>query len=137
MLKLHATRKLFEKLTITSDGALPGTPMSKWLYEKPSLDINPLSGWHGHLITLQRRNCVLMAHDSTRFPLVLPALTKPDFAELNDRFVDTFMNTLLKCGANEVHLETALLIKSVLRVNSPFSLSGLAHHFAHRHPKAC
>ena len=70
MLKLHATRKLFEKLTLTSEGALHVTPMSKWLYEKPNLDINPLSGWHGHLVTLQRRNCILMAHDSTRFPLV-------------------------------------------------------------------
>lgn len=123
MLKLHATRKLFEKLTITSDGALPVTPMSKWLYEKPSLDINPLSGWHGHLVTLQRRNCVLMAHDSTRFPLVLPALTKPDFAELNDRFVDTFMNTLLKCGANEVHLETADKYLRPLQVDSDCSRS--------------
>ena len=84
MIKLHATRKLFEKLTLTSEGTLPVTPMSKWLYEKPTLDINSLSGWHGHLVTLQRRNCILMAHDSTRFPLVLPALTKPDFAELND-----------------------------------------------------
>lgn len=107
MLKLHATRKLFDKLKLNSDGTLPLTPMSKWLNDRPILDINPLSGWHGHLVTLQRRNCVLLAHDSTRFPLVLPVLTKSDFAELNARFIDAFMNTLLKCGASEVHLETA------------------------------
>ncbi|WP_322406338.1 hypothetical protein U0358_11255 [Idiomarina sp. PL1-037] len=123
MLKLHATRKLFDKLTLTSDDALPVTPMSEWLYEKPNLDINPLSGWHGHLVTLQRRNCVLMAHDSTRFPLVLPALKKADFAELNDRFVDTFMNTLLKCGANEAHLETADKYLRPLQVDSDCSRS--------------
>ncbi|MEA3588161.1 hypothetical protein J6I75_07325 [Pseudidiomarina sp. 1APP75-27a] len=107
MIRLHATRKLFEKLPVDKDGKLSATERTAWIYEKPTLDINPLSGWHGHLVTLQRRQCLLMAHDATRFPLVLPALTKPDFAELNDRFTDTFMNTLLKCGANELHLETA------------------------------
>ncbi|WP_219968252.1 MULTISPECIES: DUF6933 domain-containing protein [Pseudidiomarina] len=72
-----------------------------------NLEKNPLSGWHGHLVTIQCQNCILMAHDRTRFPLVLPALRKPKFAELNERFVDTFMNTLLKCGATEVRLEAA------------------------------
>src|SRR5690606_3972523 len=52
----------------------------------------------------QRRNCVLLVHDATRFSLVLPALTKADFAELNDRFVDALMNTLLKCGAEEAQM---------------------------------
>ncbi len=46
-------------------------------------------------------------HDATRFPLILPALTKPDWKALNDLFVDTLMNTLLKCGANDVQLEAA------------------------------
>lgn len=123
MLKLHATRKLFEKLTLTSDGTLPVTPTSAWLHEKPALDINPLSGWHGHLVTLQRRNCVLMTHDSTRFPLVLPALTKPDFIELNYRFVDAFLNTLLKCGATEIHLEAADKYLRPLQVDTECSRS--------------
>lgn len=107
MIKLHATKKLYEKLPVDKDGYLPRTKRTEWLYEQPVLVINPLSGWHAHLVVLQRRNCILMAHDTTCFPLVLPALTKPDFAELNDRFVDVFMNTLLKCGAEEAHLEAA------------------------------
>lgn len=123
MLKLHATRKFFDKLKLNSDGTLPPTPMSKWLNDRPILDINPLSGWHGHLVTLQRRNCVLLAHDSTRFPLVLPVLTKPDFAELNARFIDAFMNTLLKCGANEVHLEMADKYLRPLQIDTDCSRS--------------
>ncbi|MGO4999335.1 DUF6933 domain-containing protein [Oceanisphaera sp. W20_SRM_FM3] len=94
------------------------TPRSQWLFERPMLDINPLSGWHGHLVTLQRRNCILLVQNVTRFPLVLPALTKPDFAELNDRFVDVLMNTLLKCGANEAQMSTAQLCLRPLQLDT-------------------
>jgi hypothetical protein len=104
---LHATRKLFDRLPLNSAGQLSPTPRSQWLFEQPALDINPLSGWHGNLVTLQRRQCVLLVHDATRFPLVLPALSKPDFAELNDRFVGVLMNTLLKCGAEEAQMNAA------------------------------
>jgi hypothetical protein len=107
VIQLHATHKLCERLPLTDQGQLAPTPRSQWLYDRPALDSNPLSGWHGHLITLQRRNCLLLVHDATRFPLFLPALTKPDLAELNDRFVDALMNTLLKCGAEEDQLEAA------------------------------
>ncbi len=107
MIQLHATRKLFERLPLDEHGQLAITPRSQWLFEQPALADNPLSGWYGNLVTLQRRNCLLMVHEATRFPLVLPALTKPELAELNDRFIDAFMNTLLKCGAEEAHLDAA------------------------------
>lgn len=105
MIQIHATRKLFEKLPLTNDGQFAVTPRTRWLFEQTALDINPLSGWHGNLITLQQRNTLLLVHDATRFPLVLPALTQPDWLELNDRFVDALMNTLLKCGASEEQME--------------------------------
>ena len=118
MIQLHATRKLFEKLPLLENGQLAATPRSQWLFEQPILDINPLSGWHGNLVTLQRRNCVLLVHNATRFPLVLPALTKPDFAELNDRFVDVLMNTLLKCGADEAQMNAAHTCLQPLQVDT-------------------
>ena len=107
MIRLHATRKLFERLPLDEQGQLAPTPRSAWLFEAETIETNPLSGWHGNLLTYQRRNCVLLVHDATRFPLFLPALTKPDFAELNDRFVDALMNTLLKCGADQDQLDAA------------------------------
>ena len=107
MIQLHATRKLFERLPLDAQGCLPSTPRSEWLFQAEPVEANPLSGWHGNLITLQRRNCVLLVHDETRFPLILPALTKPDFTVLNDRFVDALMNTLLKCGADDRQLDAA------------------------------
>ncbi len=107
MIHLHATRKLFDRLPLNDSGDLAATPRSQWLFERPVLGANPLSGWHGNLVTLQRRNCVLLVHDATRFPLVIPALTKPDFAELNDRFADTLMNTLLKIDADDAQMNAA------------------------------
>ena len=58
MIRLHASRKLFEKLPLNDDGLLYITPGSQWLYQQPPLEHNPLSGWHGHVVTMQRRNCV-------------------------------------------------------------------------------
>ncbi len=68
-------------------------------------DVSPLSGWHGNVITLQRRNCILLVHDETRFPLFIPCLTKPDFLRLDDLFIDVLMNTLMKCGADHMQLD--------------------------------
>ena len=68
---------------------------------------NPLNGWHANLILLQRRQCVLFVHDATRFPVFVPALKKADFAELDWHFQDSFMNTLLKVGADDNHMKAA------------------------------
>lgn len=123
MIQLHVTHKLNKRLPLNSDGQLAVTPRTEWLYQSPSLDINPLSGWHGNVATLQRHNCVLLVHDETRFPLVLPAITKPDFFELNDRFVDALMNTLLKCGAEESQMESAHRHLRPLKVDTQCSRS--------------
>lgn len=126
MIQLHATRKLFERLSLDDQGRLAPTSRSSWLYEAEPIEANPLSGWHGNLVTYQRRNCVLLVHDATRFPLFLPALTKPDFAELNDRFVDALMNTLLKCGADEGQMDAAHRYLRPLQVDTQCNRSAQA-----------
>ena len=105
MIRLHCTKKLLVKLPLLEDGRLRS--------QKPALSIvrdpatNPLSDWHANLITLQRRQFVLFVHDETRFPVFVPALKKPDFAELDWYFQDSFMNTLLKVGAEDHHMKAA------------------------------
>jgi hypothetical protein len=106
-MQLQVTQKLLAKLPVNAQGQLAATARSQHLFDAPSLQINPLSGWHGKLMLIQRRNCVLLVHDATRFPLFIPALTKPDFAELNDCFVDALLNALLKIGADEAQLDSA------------------------------
>ena len=65
---------------------------------KPPLPKNPLNGWHAHLITLQRRQCVLFVHNYSRFALIIPCLKKLDFASLDWHFEDLLMNTLMRTG---------------------------------------
>ena len=118
MIQLHATHKLFDRLPLNDQGQFSVTAKSQWLHEQASLEHNPLSGWHGNLLTLQRRNTLLLVHDATRFPLVLPALTKADWFEINDRFADALMNTLVKCGAEEHHLDVVHKLLRPLQVDS-------------------
>jgi hypothetical protein len=60
-----------------------------------------LSGWHGNLVTLKRLQCVLLAHNTTRFPVFIPAMRKHDFATFDYRFADSTINTLLKPGIDD------------------------------------
>jgi Domain of unknown function (DUF6933) len=107
MIQLHVTKKLLAKLPIDEAVKLP-----------ESYSENPLSGWHGNLITLQRRNCIVMVHDATRFPLFLLCLTKPDFENLDYWFADALMNTLLKVGANDQQMTTATKLLAKLSIDS-------------------
>jgi len=105
MIQLHCTQKLLIKLPLQHDGYLPGKLTEPYIAknDKPSL----LSSWHANLVLLQQRQCALFVHDTTRFLVLVPALKKKDFAELDYWFVDTFMNTLLKTGVNNVIMKNA------------------------------
>lgn len=85
---LHCTKKLFDKLPekvkATEQPATAIGIQAQWL------------NWHANLITIQRRQCVIAVHDTTRFTLLIPCLTKKDFANLDWHFNDVFINTLLK-----------------------------------------
>ncbi len=106
MITIHATKKLHTKLPLNDQGLI----VSKDTDSQPEsnrITINPLSGWHANLITLQRRNCILLVHDATRFPLFMKGLVKADFARFNWLFEDTLMNTLLKVNASQQQLDAA------------------------------
>ena len=117
MITLHTTKKLLAKLPVDKNGNLPNQSRSPEP-DKPSLANNPLSSWHGNLLTLQRRNCILLVHDTTRFAVLITCLKKVDFANLDWWFVDTFMNTLLKCGATNAQMETAHSLLEPLIIDS-------------------
>ena len=127
MIRLHCTKKLFVKLPVNAQGHLVDPKnLQRHRADMPE-SLNPLSGWYGNLILLQRRNCILLVHDETRFPLFIPCLTKPDFARLNWFFEDALMNTLMKCGASEEQLQTAsqLIQPLVLDTECNRSLQGV------------
>lgn len=107
MIRLHSTKKLLAKLPVDEGGYLPGSRERarqsglKGGVPEPSL----LGDWHANLLIIQRRNCVLFVHDQTRFPVFVPALKKPELANLDRWFQDALMNTLLKCSATDNQLQ--------------------------------
>jgi len=106
MITCYSTQKLLAKLDIQENGLL--AEGNKLLASMGTvIDDNPLSGWHGNVITIARRQCILMVHNATRFPVLLIGLTKKDFATLDYLFSDALMNTLLKVGADEDQMQAA------------------------------
>ncbi|MEK6802496.1 MAG: hypothetical protein AABZ34_07495 [Nitrospirota bacterium] len=89
-----------------------------------------MSSWHGHLLTLDRRQCVLFCHDITRYVLFMPGLRAPQLAELGHRHRDLFLAVLeaqgltrerivrvgLMLGPLEVHRSTDRSVLGSMRV---------------------
>jgi hypothetical protein len=139
MIAIHATKKLYAKLPGVASMKQRGIEVSEpdaldsanaALKQQtnlssltPTLSLrereqNPLSGWHANLLTLQRRNCVLLVHDATRFPLFIKGLVKADFARFDELFADALMNTLLKLGANPTQLDKAAALLAPCRFDT-------------------
>lgn len=116
MIRLHCTQKLLAKLPLDTSGRLKRKALlPQAANDEPE---SHLSGWHANLLTIQRHNCVLFVHDTSRFPVLTTCLTKLDFAELDWWFQDTLMNTLIKSGANETQMNAAGSIFSQLVCDS-------------------
>ena len=97
MIKVYPSAKLRAKLPLNENGTIQGGEKCNPPDLSP-VPNNPLSYWHAHLIILQRRQCVVMVHDVSRFAVFLPCLTKKDFASLDWHFSDVLMNTFLQAG---------------------------------------
>lgn len=82
---LHCSKKLAAKLD-------PVSPV-------PLEENTPLGSWHGHLLTIDRRQCVMFCHDATRFVLFLAGLRKAQFDELGSKwFPQLFTAALAAIG---------------------------------------
>lgn len=102
---LHCSQKLAAKL--------PGVSTT------PLQETSPLGSWHGHLFTLDRRQCVMLVHDATRYALFLPGLRKEDFAALSERwFRPLYLATLALCGCPEVQMKKAELALGPMRFDT-------------------
>ncbi|NOT95553.1 MAG: hypothetical protein HOP00_04510 [Nitrospira sp.] len=67
----------------------------------------PLNSWHAHLLTLDRRQCVLFCHDATRYVLFMPGLRAPQLAELGRWHRDLFLAVLQAQGLAHHHIAHA------------------------------
>ena len=98
----HCSQKLASKL--------PGvSPL-------PLDETSPLGSWHGHLFTMDRRQCAMFCHDTTRYVLFLPGLRKAHFAELGERwFRPLFLATLAVLGCPDTQIKKVALALGPMR----------------------
>lgn len=106
---LHCTQKLASRIPSTGDLPSPET--------EPDGQAGPLSSWHAHLLTLDRRQCVLFCHDATRYVLFLPGLCAPQLAELGRWHRDLFLATLATQGLMHHHIARAGLTLGSLQMD--------------------
>lgn len=102
---LHCSQKLAAKLPDVSP-----TPLE---------ESSPLGGWHGHLFTLDRRQCVMFCHDATRYILFLSGLRKAHFAELGSKwFRQLYLATLEAYGCAPARIRRVELALGPVRFDT-------------------
>lgn len=102
---LHCSQKLAAKL--------PGVSAV------PLEETSPLGSWHGHLFTLDRRQCVMLCHDATRYVLFLPGLRKTDFAELGSTwFRPLYLATLAMFDCPDTQIRKVELALGPMRFDT-------------------
>ena len=102
---IHCSKKLSSKLADVS--------------KEPLNETSPLGSWHGHLVTLDRRQCLFLCHDETRFVLFLPGMLKEHFSELGSKwFRQLFTATLAAFGCPDVQIRKAELALGPLRFDT-------------------
>ena len=102
---IHCSRKLAAKLVDVSP-----TPLE---------ESSPLGSWHGHLLTLDRRQCVMFCHDATRYVMFLGGVRKEHFVELGARvFRPLYLGTIGRLGCGEAQLRRVELALGPLRFDT-------------------
>jgi hypothetical protein len=85
-----------------------------------------LSSWHGHLLILDRRQCILFCHDATRYVLFLPGLRALQLAELGRWHRELFLAVLQAQGLAHHHIARAGLMLGPLQMDRNTDRSVLA-----------
>lgn len=71
----------------------------------PLADVNPLGSWHAHLHIIDRRQCIMFCHDTTRFVLFQSGLKKEQFQNLGQLHKQIYLAALIPMGVSETSLK--------------------------------
>ncbi|MBS0158170.1 MAG: hypothetical protein JSS26_06245 [Nitrospira sp.] len=106
---LHCTRKLAARIPASAEGPAE---------DRKSDDVAcALARWHGHVLTFDRRQCLLFCNDATRYVLFLPGLRAAQFAELGRWHRNLFLAVLQAQGLPESRLARIALTLGPLTVD--------------------
>jgi hypothetical protein len=106
---LHCTKRLAAKL--------PQDHVSNPPSAVSSDERTPLGEWHGHLLLLDRRQCVIFCLDLTRYVLFLPGLRAAQLADLGRWHLELFLATFAVQGLPSSHLVRLELMFGPLRID--------------------
>ncbi|NOZ09996.1 MAG: hypothetical protein GXP09_02950 [Gammaproteobacteria bacterium] len=108
---IHCTQKLAKKLPDVSTTAHTET--------------SPLGSWHANLYTIDRRNCVLFCHDTTRYTIFIPGLRKAQFVELGRWLKEAFTASLAYMGMEDSQVSRAELALGAVQYDTKTNRSVL------------
>lgn len=76
--------------------------------DKERIVAEPLYRWHAHLFFCQRRKCVLVMNNVTRYNFVMYGLKKGDFNRFNQLVKEKIAENLLADGIAQTRIEKYL-----------------------------
>jgi hypothetical protein len=100
----HCTKALAAKLAEVSQTSLA--------------DANPIGSWHAHLHVIDRRQCVMFCHDTTRFILFQAGLKKEQFNNLGLLHKDLFKFALISLGVSDSCIKRVELATGVAQFDT-------------------
>lgn len=92
----------------------------------PLADATPLGNWHAHLHIIDRRQCVMFCHDSTRFVLFESGLKKEQFNGLGQLHKQLYLAALISMGVSEANLKRVELAMGPAQFDTTTDRSVLA-----------
>jgi len=84
----------------------------------PLTDANPLGSWHAHLHVIDRRQCIMFCHDTTRFVLFESGLKKEQFQKLGQFHKELYLAALIAMGVPEATLKRVELAMGPARFDT-------------------
>ena len=84
----------------------------------PLADANPLGSWHAHLHVIDRRQCVMFCHDTSRFVLFEAGLKKEQFLNLGKFHKQLYLAALIAMGVPEATLKRVELAMGPARFDT-------------------
>lgn len=102
---IHCTRKLYARIPAAlrcgGNGGLIGDGV--------------LGDWHAELYIIDRRHCLLFCHDSTRFVVLMPGVTRADLPHMASRHRELFLACLRESGVAGARVCRAALALGLAR----------------------
>jgi len=84
------------------------TELKKKPAEEEKSRENPFSSWHGNVFNIERRKCVLITNDITRYSIFIPSLKKQDFESFHFVLGQYLFKNLLHEKMSQRQIEVVL-----------------------------